>query len=206
MISRALFHSLILIFCCLNAFVHVSAAPANDFFTNRFTLAIPIDHYDSNVYGCTNEVGEPLPVPSKQQTLWWRVSPTYDGIMAISVQAGWFPPTLAVYEGSTLGSLTPISDLADAYYKLQAGHEYAFQVSGNYGTNGDFTFDSHYYYFTNDMFANSERLQGTNITYQGVFVGATSEPGEPPSGGTNTVWASWTAPFSGKVSYSMPAA
>lgn len=50
---------------------------------------------------------------------------------------------------------------------------------------------------SNDMFAASELVTGTNITYTGNFTSATSEPGEPSNGAANTVWMTWVAPADG---------
>ena len=50
---------------------------------------------------------------------------------------------------------------------------------------------------TNDVFANSVQLIGTNLTYSDNFDGATMEPGEPFNGANNTVWMSWAAPATG---------
>jgi hypothetical protein len=50
---------------------------------------------------------------------------------------------------------------------------------------------------SNDMFAASELVTGTNITYTGNFTSATSEPGEPFNGAANTVWMTWVAPTDG---------
>ncbi|MDB6040048.1 MAG: hlyA 5 [Verrucomicrobiales bacterium] len=58
----------------------------------------------------------------------------------------------------------------------------------------------------NDNFAQREFLQGTNILVTGWTFNATSEDGEPAIAtieqGTNSVWWSWTAPATGKVSIS----
>ena len=50
---------------------------------------------------------------------------------------------------------------------------------------------------TNDDFAHSVQLVGTNITYTANFDGATMEQGEPFNGASNTIWISWAAPATG---------
>ena len=57
---------------------------------------------------------------------------------------------------------------------------------------------------SNDMFASSAQVVGTNITYYGTVAGATSEPGEPPAPATDTVWISWAAPCTGRANYFPP--
>ena len=54
---------------------------------------------------------------------------------------------------------------------------------------------------TNDFFATSTHLEGTNITFVGNLVGATLEPDEPNPGATNTIWVSWNAPFAGRARF-----
>ena len=49
------------------------------------------------------------------------------------------------------------------------------------------------------MFAGRDYVQGTNWTYVGNASFATREPDELPTNWLNTVWMSWTAPFSGRV-------
>lgn len=59
----------------------------------------------------------------------------------------------------------------------------------------------------NDNFTNSVQLTGINVTYAGNFDGATTEPGEPLSLATNTVWLSWMAATNGFASVNLsPAA
>jgi len=55
----------------------------------------------------------------------------------------------------------------------------------------------------NDKFANAAALTGMSVTVTGTNVGATKEPGEPAivgNAGGKSVWYTWTAPASGKVS------
>ena len=59
---------------------------------------------------------------------------------------------------------------------------------------------------TNDGFANSAQLTGTNFTYSANFDGATMESGEPYNGASNTVWMSWAAPADGFAQVSMASA
>ncbi|MFM9959747.1 MAG: trypsin-like serine protease [Planctomycetaceae bacterium] len=58
---------------------------------------------------------------------------------------------------------------------------------------------------TNDHFANSQALTGTNVTVTGNNAAATAEAGEPNPGGisgSKSVWWSWTANSSGVVTLS----
>ena len=52
----------------------------------------------------------------------------------------------------------------------------------------------------NDNFADATPIAADGATLSGTNIGATAEPGEPAaSGDVNSVWYSWTAPASGRV-------
>lgn len=56
----------------------------------------------------------------------------------------------------------------------------------------------------NDNFANAQALLGPSGSVTGSNIGATREPGEPTIAGNpggQSVWYSWTAPFSGSVTF-----
>jgi len=54
---------------------------------------------------------------------------------------------------------------------------------------------------TNDFFADSTRMEGTNWAYIGDTALATLEPGEPYPGYSNTIWVSWAPQFSARGRY-----
>jgi hypothetical protein len=176
---------------------------ANDFYTNRFLISTPTYHFSGSIYQATNEPGEPLPDTNRNQTLWWKILPSEDGVMNLSPSTPQFSPTFVLYQGSQLQSLIPVAPLHDFFYRLQAGQEYALQMSSGSVPGGGFTLDTRFYSLRNDMFAGSEYIEGTNIVYYGNFSVATFEPNEPQPGGTNTVWVSWIAPLTGAVHYNV---
>jgi hypothetical protein len=51
------------------------------------------------------------------------------------------------------------------------------------------------------MFDGSDNLEGTNVVYHGHSAQATFEPGEPAGAASNTVWVSWTPPFTGRAHF-----
>ena len=59
---------------------------------------------------------------------------------------------------------------------------------------------------SNDNFANATRISGTSGSVNGSTVGATRQSGEPlplwKSAATNTIWWVWTAPSSGRATFS----
>jgi hypothetical protein len=174
----------------------------NDAFTNRLEIAATTSHYEGSVYGASSETGEPLPAAGAQQTLWWKFVPPNNGVLDLALSAPQFAAWLTVFDGAQFQSMTPVAPLNGSIFSVQSGREYSIQLATGYVPAGAFTLDTRFHNSTNDMFAGSEQIEGTNFTYYGNFTAATSEPGEPSSQATNTVWVSWAAPCTGRVSYS----
>lgn len=75
-------------------------------------------------------------------------------------------------------------------------------MATGYVPGGGFALDTRFFPLTNDFFAGSTRLEGTNLTFVGSLTTATFEPNEPNPGATNTIWMSWAAPFTGRARFS----
>jgi hypothetical protein len=179
-------------------------ASFNDLFANRFDIVAPTSHFAGSIYGATNEPGEPLPNAGAQQTLWWKFVPPGNGVLDLGFSAPQFTPWVTVFQGSLFPSMTPVSPLSGtSQYKLEGGVEYSVQMAIGSVPAGGFTLDTRFYSYSNDMFVGAEHLEGTNLTYYGHYALATFEPGEPASDDTNTVWAAWAAPRTGKVIFNM---
>ncbi len=178
----------------------------NDNFINSALMAPFGYQFSGFINGATVETNEPLPDPSVTQTLWWTFQPASDGILSIGVNASGFSPWLTVYQGTNLASLITVAEPAGGIYRLQAGQSYAIQVAtpalplltGSFTLGASFTPQEP---MSNDLFTNAEPLTGVNVTYLGDFSAATSEPGEPINGATNTIWVSWVAPYSGRAQF-----
>ena len=180
-------------------------ASANDDFANRVDVSIPTFHTVASIYSATNEPGEPLPVANQPQTLWWRFVPPDDGLIRVTLTAP-YPMSQAVYEGADFGSLIPLNAAGGNRYRILAGHEYAIQIASGIVLSGGIRLDTLFRSTSNDMFAAREYRQGSNWTYQGNFTFATREAGEPQLSATNTVWMSWTAPFTGRALFTKASA
>ena len=124
------------------------------------------------------------------------------GVLAIWPSTPQFTPAITLYEGATLGTLAAVAPLNNYRYRLQAGREYALQMASGPVPGGAFSIDTRFFSLTNDFFAGSTHLEGTNITFVGNLTAGTSEAGEPDPGYTNTIWASWAAPFTGRARFS----
>lgn len=177
----------------------------NDAFADRIEIVGPEYQFQGSLFGATNEPGEPLASSSARQTLWWKFHAPADGRLSVIVNSGDFAPVLAFYAGTNLASLAAVTPFSTSpyAYQVQGGRDYAFQLSSASAPLGGFTLYASFDPATTDFFATSFHLEGTNIVISDDNCLATSEPGEPkPDAGSagKTLWYSWAAPFSGRVS------
>jgi len=189
-----------------------SSRPGNDDFANR----IPISGYlfNFNIRGInidgTKEPGEPDHAGNPGgSSIWWSWRPTQAGVATADTLGTYgpgtsFPALLAVYTGTNVASLTPVSASVGAggvTFDFSAGTEYEFAVDGVAGATGVAVL--RLYAKTrppNDSFSNSIPITGTMATVTGSNMMATSEPGEPvPDGlpGGASVWWNWTPVVTG---------
>ena len=116
--------------------------------------------------------------------------------------------TIAAGRSSVNVTVNPIDDLAvegteNIVVTLNAGSAYAVDSTKATATIG--VLDNEVGIRSNDNFADSQTLTGTNVTVTGNNLTATSQAGEPnPAGisGGKSVWWSWIASSSGTVTLS----
>ena len=108
----------------------LQAAPANDDFADAEVLADDSSDITGTVLASSLESGEPPNCAPFGGSVWFAWTPAHDGLAAIES-----PPTsmcLALYEGSTLGTLTPAATIAVGLggfaYRLAAGTTYHVAV------------------------------------------------------------------------------
>jgi hypothetical protein len=176
----------------------LSAAPENDSFAGRFEITSLDYHFDGSILDATIEAGEPVP-PTTARTVWWKFTPADAGVFTVWPSSNQFAAVVKLYEGSSLELLSAITPLNSNRFQLQAGREYALQIAAGEALGGSLSLDTHFFPKTNDYFEGSIHLEGTNITFVGNFTTATFEANEPNPGKTNTIWASWVAPFTGRT-------
>ena len=175
----------------------------NDAYADRLEIQAPAYRFTGGIHGATSELNEPLP-PGASQTLWWKFVAPEAGLLVVSPSTPQFTPAIAFYEGPSLETLSPIVPVAGQRYAVQAEHEYALQMATPFVSGGAFTLDVRFFSSTNDSFATSAHLEGTNVTYFGNLTTATLERREPDPGYSNTIWVSWAAPFTGRARYTHP--
>lgn len=204
--------------------LRVTNPPANDNFASAISLGntLPISNTGSNVYG-SKEQGEPdhaasQGYPKGGASVWWTWSATATGKVTVSTSGSDFNTLLAVYTGSSVGTLTFIAanndfngqETSTLTFQAIAGTAYMIAVDGQFGASGNISIDLRAANApANDDFASATVLSGTlPIVVSGDNVDASKQAGEPihdpgnfDTGGTS-VWWTWTAPSTSAITVS----
>ncbi len=198
------------------------AVGGNDLFVNRY----PITGQTNTVFGfntnTAKEFGEPFHHGNNGgRSVWWSwVAPASAPVM-INTLGSDFDTILAVYQGTTLGALTPVAadddsagdDQAIVTFEAVQGVEYHIAVDGYNGGNGapsgrvvlnlrQFQLGALH---ANDNFEDGPPISAPFLSMIGNNIGATRQSGEPAHGAAfqgRSVWWTWTAPTDGPVTFS----
>ncbi len=188
---------------CILGLAGVSAQPLNDNFAQRLDLppALPAILEADNV-GATAEPGEPSHgLANAMHSVWWRwVAPT-NGELRIQGDSYYDPVVAALYTGSTLDALLPVSlDPAHGLWNVEAGHTYEWAV--DITTERRFQLRLRLFVTPpNDAFAARAPLPALPFEGTSDLAVATHEAGEPPSPSLASfnIWFNWTAPSDGRL-------
>jgi hypothetical protein len=196
--------------------------PANDTVDKRIPLAgANVTVTGSNV-GATTDFSDPttttMPLGRAWGTVWWGWTAPATGPYWISTRGSDFDTRLMVTSGMQPGQLTAIqiSDDEDTTTStskviLEAvqDREYPIVVDGYGGHVGSIVLSIEPAQGaappSNDDFAHRQPLSGSLVSVRAATYNATFETGEPSNSGSifvengHTVWYSWRAPQSGKV-------
>ncbi len=179
--------------------------PFNDDFATRAQLTGNVRVRSSNV-GATPEQGEPTTIAGVTggHSLWWSWTAPSTSLVGFDTIGSGYDTTLAVYTGTTLGSLqvaaanddTTGTTASRVTLKVTAGSVYQICVDGKKGATG-LTVLKIGIVPANDNFANAQTVSGAPFAVNGSTLNASAEPGEPnPAGdsGGHSVWYKWTSP------------
>jgi hypothetical protein len=178
-----------------------SPAPANDDFTNSYSLngltAVGISSNNT----ASAESGESA---SNGHTVWWTWTAPISGPVSLGTSGSSFSPLLAVYTGTVLTNLVLLTNgLSDLEFNATEGVEYQISADANNGGQiGQIQLTLVGGLPANDDFTNRLSLSGANVSVIGSTVGATREPLEPAHGGfegSNSIWYTWTAQAAGTL-------
>jgi hypothetical protein len=192
-------------------------APLNDNFIGRSPITMGEYQIDVSLASSTFEAGEPnptfrlSPLPTYSGTVWWSYTAPFDGVLRIRSLFAAADPVLGVYRGEQLAALELITNQFGGViaFGVSSGDRYQISAAGP-----NLVLDPFRLSFQtlgppdNDNFANRVSLEGENLTITGRTVAATSESNEPSviaGSPGQTVWYSWVAPFTARVSVSASA-
>lgn len=192
----------------------LGSAPSND----SLQSAAPLSGFNPTASGvntnATAQVGEPnhAGYPASK-SVWWAWTAPASGLAQIATTGSSFDTVLAVYSGSSLGSLVSVASDDDSggnltskvTFTATSGTTYRIAVDGFAGGGGTVALSiSLTATPANDSFSSHIALSGTNFSTSGANVNATAQTGEPAHAGSaaaKSVWWTWTAPTGGRVTF-----
>ncbi len=191
-------------------------APANDNFANRITIiGSSVTVTGSNV-GATKETSEPSHAGNGGgRSVWWTWTAPSSGVATIKTEGSGFDTLLGVYTGSAVSALATVAQNDDfdagttslVTFNAVSGVAYRIAVDGFLGGSGAIALNVTLVVGppapANDAFANRIAIAGSSGTVTGSNNGATKEVGELNHAndlGGRSVWWSWTAPQTGRLS------
>jgi hypothetical protein len=181
----------------------------NDNFSNAIPIIGSSYHAAAHNVGTQPEPGESVPFPGSGYSVWWRWTAATNGELRVSSSTA--NVVLTPYLGLSASNLTPLArNGGTLIFNVVPGNTYYISADSSYRSYLEFDLDLQ---FTpgvrppaNDNFADRTRLVGTDIIFSGSTIGATREFGEPYDArfdygvGGRSVWWTWTAPFTGRLS------
>ncbi|TPG19331.1 M6 family metalloprotease domain-containing protein [Pedococcus bigeumensis] len=203
----------------------VGTAPENDGFATAQVLPGSSGNVTGTSVGATKESGEPDHAGNPGgASVWYSWTAPTSGKLTLSSAGSSFDTLMGVYQGSTVSALTErgsnddenhasgvvtsrIADLA-----VTGGQVYRIAVDGfkdGVAAAEAGTVKVAWSFAAtppaNDAFAAAQVWSGSSGSVTGTSLGATKESGEPDHAGNPggaSVWYSWTAPSSGKLTLS----
>jgi uncharacterized repeat protein (TIGR01451 family) len=115
--------------------------PINDLFVNRIGLSGNSGAASGSSNNATREAGEPNHAGNPGgASVWWKWSAPASGQFSVNTAGSSFTTLLAVYTGTSVGSLTPVASTTNGVtgvlLQAQQGAEYEIAVDGNNGATG----------------------------------------------------------------------
>lgn len=184
--------------------------PANDAFADALQLSGARVEQQGNGRVASFEAGEPDHAGEvASRSLWYRWTAPAGGPVIVDV-GNWNTFAVAVYSGSSLDALTPVSNNKSGAYLASrlsfvatAGQEYRIAVDNVAGVQWDFLLRIAQGAPANDAFADAQLItQLGGSVLSGDNFHATRETGEPDTSGTqscNSVWWRFTPGSSTKL-------
>jgi uncharacterized repeat protein (TIGR03803 family) len=189
-------------------------AVANDRFSNAQVISGSSGSVTGSNTSANKEQGEPDHAGNPGgSSIWYRWTAPATGPYSFNTFGSSFDTLLAVYTGSSVGSLAVVATNDDYGAELVsevtvpaiAGTTYQIAVDGYDNETGTVALNwAPEVPPSNDSFANATLISGPSGSVNGNNSGASIEAGEPNHSGEGgrSVWFRWTAPFTGEYSFS----
>lgn len=161
----------------------------------------------------TRETSEPAHAgQTATKSLWWKWTAIGNGRLQVNTKGSSFDTVLAVYTGSSLAALKPVTSndnvatsvkYSQVDFTTTRGTTYYFAVDGNSGASGAVILTGIGTSLagpSNDNFTSATSVSGATWTISGSNFNATRETDEPNHGATSgysSVWFSWSPTVSG---------
>jgi hypothetical protein len=190
--------------------------PPNDSFNNAFVISGAAGSTNGTSAGATKEAGEPNHAGnSGGKSVWHRWTPAVNGTAVIDTIGSAFDTLLAVYTGTSVGSLTLIDANNDisgnnprsrVTFSVVAGTTYRIAVDGRNGDSGAVVLNWNEVTGppVNDSFSSAIVLAGSSGSTNGTNINATKQSGEPNHAGNpggSSIWYRWTPAIGGQVTF-----
>jgi len=193
----------------------ITEAPStnNDNFANARLLEDFSFLDKASSLSASRETGEPAHAgQTAAKSLWWKWTAVGNGRLQVNTKGSSFDTVLAVYTGSSLGALTPVTSndnvatsvkYSQVDFTTTRGTTYYFAVDGKSGASGAVILNGIGTSLagpSNDNFTSATSVSGGTWTISGSNFNATRETDEPNHGATSgysSVWFSWSPTVSG---------
>ncbi len=186
--------------------------PANDERANAETLSGASGAYSFSTVNATVEEDEPIVLSCGRAlaSAWFKWTAPTSGTVTFSTAGSDFDTILGIYRYDTLAEVAFNDDADDSTsrctFMAQEGQAYYVVIAG-YNDSGAAALSWEYVVGpANDNRTNAETLSGASGTRSFSTVNATVESGEPIvlscEVSSASVWFKWTAPTSGKATFS----
>jgi hypothetical protein len=187
--------------------------PANDSFANRIALTGTSVSTSGTNANASAEAGEPAHASNVAvKSVWWTWTAPQAGRATIDTIGSSFDTVLGIYTGTAVNALTTVAsddqgggnNTSRVTFTATAGTTYQIAVDGWQGAAGSVKLNIVLGSAgpANDAFVSRILLSGAAASVTGSNVGATAEAAEPAHAGyaaSKSVWWTWTAPQTGRV-------
>ena len=189
-------------------------SPANDNFVSARVISGATGTIAGTTVLATKETSEPNHASASNgaggASIWYRWTAPSTGKFYFQTFSSSFPSVLAVYTGSSVGSLTSVVKSTTSVpeyveWNAVAGTTYQIAMDGVTGDTGRTVLNWNTGSLLNDNFAFAREIRGSSGSVNGDNTNFTLETGEPTLPGASgtgfSAWYRWTAPNTGKVNF-----